>query len=290
MNFIRVWARHLNVLISVIYTCLIACLQIASWCVYLLVIRRFVWDLSSLPWAVVHTCVSAFFLISVAVNYVGCLVVRPSTPPRQDVESGSVPSIVEDEQNYLTKSQMQRICEPCGAPKPPRTHHCSTCRRCYVRLCHHCPSLGRCVARDNNPYFFRFVSHTFLGSLFAAATCNWLLNNWRTWGNSLDRKELNNTMNVLVLFMMGGLGVASATGVLAIWNTFLVSSGQTTIEWFDNFRVRRQGKAPAKWGRFGGPFSKDLRSNLQDALGVPAASYLPWWLVLLAPVARTPRD
>lgn len=246
--------------------------------------------MSSAPWAIVHTFVSLYFLTSVAVNYAGCLIVRPSTAPVQDPKNSSGLSIDEEEQNLLTKSQMQRICEPCGAPKPPRTHHCSICRRCYVRLCHHCPALGRCVARDNGAYFFRFVSHTFFGSLFAVATCNWLLNNWRTWGKSLGAKQLDNSMTILMFLEMGGIGIACATGLLAAWNAFLASSGQTTIEMFDNFRVRRQGLAPAKWGMFGGPFSKDLRSNLQDALGVPAASYLPWWTVFLVPVERTPRE
>lgn len=30
------------------------------------------------------------------------------------------------------------ICKKCIAPKPPRTHHCSVCRRCVLKMDHHC--------------------------------------------------------------------------------------------------------------------------------------------------------
>ena len=30
------------------------------------------------------------------------------------------------------------ICKICISPKPPRTHHCSVCRTCYLKMDHHC--------------------------------------------------------------------------------------------------------------------------------------------------------
>lgn len=30
------------------------------------------------------------------------------------------------------------VCKKCIAPKPPRTHHCSVCRRCVLKMDHHC--------------------------------------------------------------------------------------------------------------------------------------------------------
>jgi Uncharacterized protein containing DHHC-type Zn finger len=30
------------------------------------------------------------------------------------------------------------ICKKCIAPKPPRTHHCSVCNKCILKMDHHC--------------------------------------------------------------------------------------------------------------------------------------------------------
>lgn len=30
------------------------------------------------------------------------------------------------------------ICKKCIAPKPPRTHHCSVCAKCVLKMDHHC--------------------------------------------------------------------------------------------------------------------------------------------------------
>lgn len=34
------------------------------------------------------------------------------------------------------------ICKKCIAPKPPRTHHCSICNRCVLKMDHHCRILN----------------------------------------------------------------------------------------------------------------------------------------------------
>lgn len=33
------------------------------------------------------------------------------------------------------------ICKKCIAPKPPRTHHCSVCNKCILKMDHHCRKL-----------------------------------------------------------------------------------------------------------------------------------------------------
>ena len=39
-------------------------------------------------------------------------------------------------------AQVVSICKVCIAPKPPRTHHCSVCQKCVLKMDHHCRILS----------------------------------------------------------------------------------------------------------------------------------------------------
>ncbi|XP_030573604.1 palmitoyltransferase ZDHHC16 [Drosophila novamexicana] len=58
------------------------------------------------------------------------------------------------------------MCTKCISPKPPRTHHCSVCNRCILKMDHHCPWLNNCVGYANHRYFFLYMLYTTLGCLF----------------------------------------------------------------------------------------------------------------------------
>lgn len=61
------------------------------------------------------------------------------------------------------------ICKKCISPKPPRTHHCSVCNRCILKMDHHCRiplcsllnllSVFMCIY-----YFFKFSICIFLNA------------------------------------------------------------------------------------------------------------------------------
>lgn len=86
------------------------------------------------------------------------------------------------------------ICKKCLTPKPTRTHHCSICNKCILKMDHHCPwyviclvwmnvdskqsiskiiftiflaiRLNNCVGYANHRYFFMYMMYTVVGSLF----------------------------------------------------------------------------------------------------------------------------
>ncbi|XP_073997906.1 palmitoyltransferase ZDHHC16A isoform X1 [Rhodnius prolixus] len=58
------------------------------------------------------------------------------------------------------------ICRKCIAPKPPRTHHCSVCNKCILKMDHHCPWLNNCVGHYNHRYFFMYMVFIALSTLF----------------------------------------------------------------------------------------------------------------------------
>lgn len=50
-----------------------------------------------------------------------------------------------------------RFCSQCKIFKPPRTHHCTICQRCILRMDHHCLWIENCVGLRNHKYFLLFL-------------------------------------------------------------------------------------------------------------------------------------
>ena len=70
---------------------------------------------------------------------------------------------------------MYRYCKSCEQIKPPRTHHCSLCGVCVLRMDHHCPWVGTCVGIKNHKYFLQFLIYTCVGCAFAGLTMGYFL-------------------------------------------------------------------------------------------------------------------
>jgi len=48
-----------------------------------------------------------------------------------------------------TEVQNLPFCDYCNSYKPERSHHCSRCRRCVLRMDHHCPLVNNCIGWGN---------------------------------------------------------------------------------------------------------------------------------------------
>jgi palmitoyltransferase len=66
-----------------------------------------------------------------------------------------------------------RFCKTCNVFKPPRSHHCSACRRCVLKMDHHCPWIANCVGYDNYGHFFRFLIYVDLATLYVLILLIW---------------------------------------------------------------------------------------------------------------------
>uniref|UniRef100_A0A0G4HDL0 Palmitoyltransferase n=1 Tax=Chromera velia CCMP2878 TaxID=1169474 RepID=A0A0G4HDL0_9ALVE len=66
-------------------------------------------------------------------------------------------------------------CRKCKCPKPPRTHHCSTCNRCIFKMDHHCPWVNNCVGLRNQKHFLLFLFYVFLMCFLSIGLLGWKL-------------------------------------------------------------------------------------------------------------------
>ena len=57
------------------------------------------------------------------------------------VQAGPIPHIAYGDAEYVGKGDLDghRFCYICQKPKPPRAHHCRSCKTCVLDMDHHCP-------------------------------------------------------------------------------------------------------------------------------------------------------
>lgn len=126
-----------------------------------------------------------------------------------------------------------RFCKKCQAQKPDRAHHCSTCRRCVLKMDHHCPWLATCVGLRNYKPFLLFLIYT---SLFCwvclAVSATWV------WSEMLSDGQYQDTLmpvNYILLAVLSGIIGLVLTGFTA-WHIYLACNGRTTIESLEKTR------------------------------------------------------
>ncbi|KAG7288807.1 SPS-sensor component ptr3 [Staphylotrichum longicolle] len=137
--------------------------------------------------------------------------------------------------SFTVKSNGElRFCKKCQARKPDRAHHCSTCRRCVLKMDHHCPWLATCVGLRNHKPFLLFLIYTTLFSLFCfAASGAWVWEELFVPNTAYVETLL--PVNYIILCVISGI-IGVVIGAFTSWHIYLAARGQTTIECLEKTR------------------------------------------------------
>lgn len=205
-----------------------------------------------------------FLYILATISYYRIVATGPGSPleipgfrcDSSDIEAQSVPP--PQVQNNVTSKEngQMRFCQKCDCWKPDRTHHCSSCKRCILRMDHHCPWFSTCIGHRNHKFFVQFLVHVtllcivcFISSLLA----------FRNFLGSAFTDTLH--VNWILLMIISGV-MGLAVSVFAGFSIYQVLQNKTTLESLESTHYR-SSLAPSAY-RYRDAPSLDTVGNLFD--------------------------
>lgn len=151
--------------------------------------------------------------------------ILPTSEPGSDLSS--VQNIT------VSSTGAPRFCKKCHTSKPDRTHHCSTCQRCVLKMDHHCPWLATCLGLHNYKAFVLFLIYLSLFSWTCFVNASWWM--WKELFEKSGYLEEAAPVNIILLSVISGILGLVLTGFTA-WHIYLCVKGQTTIEKLEKTR------------------------------------------------------
>ncbi|EJT98773.1 zf-DHHC-domain-containing protein [Dacryopinax primogenitus] len=131
-----------------------------------------------------------------------------------------------------TPPPQERWCRICDAGKPERTHHCSSCNRCHLKMDHHCVWLATCIGWRTLPCFFLFLCSGTLYALNAFTLGGPQMHKLiftREFELELGGDGMIMLLHAAILTMLGFVFSLSLFG-FAAYHAYLISTNQTTLE------------------------------------------------------------
>ncbi|CDS12513.1 hypothetical protein LRAMOSA04707 [Lichtheimia ramosa] len=182
----------------------------------------------------------------------------------------------------MQESGTVKLCKKCHLPKPERAHHCSVCNKCIMRFDHHCPWIHNCVGHFNHRYFVLFMTYL----VFSAAYFVYF--GWRPFIISMD--VVNSDWPyyfprpLMAFCIILAICMGLAIGGLCGWHYFLILTGQTTVEYYNNDYDKRQCKRQGEV--FINMYDFGVKQNFCYFFNI--SERFPWYTVLY-PIPIPPR-
>ena len=206
-------------------------------------------------------------------------------PPQTPV-SDSLIEYSEDQMTMITSKRngQPRQCRKChNQTKPDRTHHCSICKRCVLRMDHHCPWIKNCVGFHNHKFFILFLLYTCLLCYFILSTL-WIYSHGSGAGNMHQLAQWD-----IQIFLLGAVALCFGLALTAFsaMHVAQILRNTTTIESFERHRYRNvdiylSGLATGR-KRYVNVFDLGWRENWRQVMGRR-------WFEWMLPVNWSPGD
>jgi len=151
---------------------------------------------------------------------------------------------ISNRRNIESEEEMNNlVCRKCLGFKPERTHHCSVCKRCVLKMDHHCPWLSNCVGFYNYKFFLLFLLYGSIYILFQFFTITISLVAVFPFSNRIFDDILflqdNKKLWIIHIFMTFVLGFSVL--IFLITHTYQnLLNNATTLELFDKQRRIRK--------------------------------------------------
>jgi len=208
-------------------------------------------------------------------------------PPNKRFHKGVIPlltypkkvrSLNSSNLQDLSKQETQewkrpRECRHCHSYKPPRSHHCSDCGRCVLKMDHHCIWVNNCVGFLNHKAFILFLFYISLEALHMTSLCTlrviavFVAVKAKTGTHMTGLEGALVAVQLVILFptMLGVCG-------LFIYQMTLVSSNTTVIESLDNDSKERKARREGRI--FVYPYDLGRLENIRSVLGSDIRTWL----------------
>ncbi|XP_028990842.1 palmitoyltransferase ZDHHC16B isoform X2 [Betta splendens] len=225
-------------------------------------------------WVVWHLGCGHWLLLLIAFHYYKATTTSPGHPPKDRFH---IPSV--------------SMCKKCVTPKPPRTHHCSICNVCVLKMDHHCPWLNNCVGNFNHRHFFCFCLYTTLGCIYCSISSRDMFleaysaieSYYQTPPPEFTFRETTAHKCIVFVWVLTS-SVAVALGGLTMWHAMLISRGETSVERHIN---RKETKRLKEIGKiFRNPYHHGKMNNWKILFGVEKKSH--WLTRVLLPSSHLP--
>ncbi|KAM9424733.1 palmitoyltransferase ZDHHC16B isoform 2-T3 [Pholidichthys leucotaenia] len=259
---------------GVLFVCLVTLLTTSVVVIVYLFVLPTIINTYSLHWIAWHLCCGHWLLVMVVFHYYKAITTSPGHPSKGKV---NIPSV--------------SICKKCITPKPPRTHHCSICNVCVLKMDHHCPWLNNCVGHFNHRYFFSFCIYMSLGCIYCSISSrNLFMEAYSAVESYYQTPRPDDTLRettahkcVIFLWVLTS-SVAVALGGLTLWHAMLISRGETSVERHINCKETKRLKEKGKV--FRNPFHHGRLNNWRILFGVEKRSH--WLTRVLLPSSHLP--
>ncbi|CAJ0933071.1 unnamed protein product, partial [Mesorhabditis belari] len=172
-------------------------------------------------------------------------------------------------------SKRLQWCRICDGYKPPRSHHCSKCGRCVLKMDHHCLWINNCVGHRNHAFFVRFLIAAIIGcahatiilgmSIYHAIHIGWYLR----FGDGTDPiiEMTITSLLVTVAALALALGVTVALSALLLFQARYIRNNKTGVEEYIFDKARSRMKEEKYRGTiFVYPYEIGWRRNIAEVL------------------------